>query len=72
MAQNKKDLEEKRKRLIRDIELTDKLLKKTTRSKEATYDRFVTLQSLIERRESLIQSTKKLPTPTKISPGPPK
>ncbi|MCC6462878.1 MAG: peptidoglycan DD-metalloendopeptidase family protein [Saprospiraceae bacterium] len=55
-AQNKKDLEEKRKKLIRDIEITDKLLRKTTKSKETTYDRFVTLQSQIERRESLIQT----------------
>ncbi len=55
-AQTKVDLEEKRKKLIRDIEVTDKLLKKTTRSREATFDRFVMLQKQIERRESLIQT----------------
>ncbi len=55
-AQNKQDLESKRKRLIREIEQTDNLLKKTTRSKEATLDRYVALQKQIERRESLIQT----------------
>ena len=55
-AQNKKDLEEKRKKLIRDIEVTDKLLKKTTQTKETTLDRFVTLQTQIERRENLIRN----------------
>lgn len=55
-GQNKKDLEEKRKKLIRDIELTDKMLKKTTKTRETTLDRYVTLQSQIERRENLIQT----------------
>ena len=55
-AQNKNDLEERRKKLIRDIEVTDKMLKKTTKTRETTYDRFVTLQNQIERRESLIQT----------------
>lgn len=53
-AQSKKDLEARRKKLIRDIAVTDNLLKKTTQTKEATYDRFVALQSQIERREHLI------------------
>ncbi|MBK7936288.1 MAG: peptidoglycan DD-metalloendopeptidase family protein [Lewinellaceae bacterium] len=55
-AQNKKELEDKRKKLIRDIEVTGKMLKKTTQTKEATYDRYVALQSQIERRESLIET----------------
>lgn len=55
-GQNKKDLEEKRKKLIRDIEITDKMLKKTTKTRETTLDRYVTLQSQIERRENLIQT----------------
>lgn len=55
-GQSKKDLEEKRKKLIRDIEVTDNMLKKTTKTKEATFDRFVTLQSQIERRETLIET----------------
>lgn len=56
IGQNKRDLEEKRKKLIRDIEVTDKMLKKTTKTKETTFDRYVALQSQIERRENLIQT----------------
>lgn len=52
-SQGKKELEDKRKKLLRDIEMTGGLLKKTTRTKEATYDRFVALQSQIERREKV-------------------
>ncbi len=55
-AQNKQDLEEKRKRLIREIEVTDNLLHKTTRNKAATLDRYVALQKQIERREKLIET----------------
>ena len=55
-AQNKQDLEEKRKRLIREIEVTDNLLHKTTRNKAATLDRYVALQKQIERRETLIET----------------
>lgn len=53
-AQSRKDLEEKRKRLIRDIQVTDKMLKKTVKSKESAYDRYVALQSQIENRADLI------------------
>ena len=55
-SQSKKELEERRKKLIRDIEVTGKMLKKTTRTKEATYDRYIALQSQIERRENLIET----------------
>lgn len=55
-AQNKKQLENKRRKLIRDIELTDKLLKKTTRTKEAEYDRFIALQKQIQQRSRLIET----------------
>jgi septal ring factor EnvC (AmiA/AmiB activator) len=55
-GQSKKDLEDKRKKLIRDIQVTDKLLKKTTQNKEAVYDRYLALQNQIESRESLIQT----------------
>lgn len=55
-AQNKRDLEEKRKKLIRDIEVTDKMLKKTTKTKATTFDRYIALQNQIERRENLIQT----------------
>lgn len=54
LAQNKRDLEGKRKKLIREIELADIMLKKTTQSKAAALDRYVALQKQIERRESLI------------------
>lgn len=55
-AQNKKNLEDKRKKLTREIELTNKLLDKTKLNKTAAYDRFITLQNQIDRRESLIQT----------------
>ncbi len=55
-GQSKKDLEAKRKKLIKDIEVTGKMLQKTTKNKEATYDRFVALQNQIERRENLIET----------------
>jgi murein hydrolase activator len=55
-SQSKADLESKRKKLAREIEVTNRLLKKTTATKAATYERFVTLQSQIERRENLIQT----------------
>lgn len=55
-SQSKKELEDKRKKLLRDIETTGNLLKKTTKTKEATYDRYVALQSQIERREKLIRN----------------
>ncbi len=55
-AQSKKELEDKRKKLIRDIEMTGKMLKKTTQTKESTYDRYIALQNQIERRENLIET----------------
>lgn len=55
-AQNKKELEQKRQKIMRDIETTDRMLKKTTQTKEATYDRFVALQTQIKSRENLIQT----------------
>ena len=56
LSQNKRDLESKRKNLIREIDLADKMLKKTTQSKAAALDRYVALQRQIERRESLINT----------------
>jgi len=53
-GQTKKDLEDKRKQLVRDIQVTDKLLQKTTQTKEATYDRYVTLQDQIGSRQKLV------------------
>ncbi|MBL7806529.1 MAG: hypothetical protein JNN28_01870, partial [Saprospiraceae bacterium] len=55
-AQSKKDLEEKRKKIIRDIETTQRMIKKTAKTKETTYDRYIALQSQIQSREALIQT----------------
>jgi murein hydrolase activator len=55
-AQSKKELEDKRKRILRDIALTDKLLQKTAEKREDTYDRFLTLQNQIESRNNLIMT----------------
>lgn len=55
-AQSKKELEEKRKKIIRDIQSTERMIKKTAQTKEATYDRYIALQSQIESREALIQN----------------
>ncbi|HND88234.1 MAG TPA: hypothetical protein PK971_07895, partial [Saprospiraceae bacterium] len=55
-AQSKKDLEEKRKKIIRDIRSTERMIQKTAQSREATYDRFVALKSQIESREHLIST----------------
>jgi len=56
LGQSKKELEEKRKKIIRDIAATEKMIKKTRQNKEAAYDRFLALQSQINSRESLIQT----------------
>ncbi len=58
-SQSKKELEDKRKKIIRDIQSTERMIKKTAKTKEATYDRFVALQSQIESREALIRNLQK-------------
>ncbi|MCB0525958.1 MAG: peptidoglycan DD-metalloendopeptidase family protein [Saprospiraceae bacterium] len=55
-AQSKKDLENKRKKIIRDIAATEQMIKKTKENKDATYDRYLALQSQIQNREILIQT----------------
>jgi septal ring factor EnvC (AmiA/AmiB activator) len=55
-AQSKKELETRRKKLLRDIEQTDKLLRKTSKTREATYNRFVALQQQVSQRSSLVQT----------------
>ena len=55
-AQSKKELEEKRKKIIRDIKTTERMIKKTAQTKEAAYDRFLALQKQIESREALIRN----------------
>lgn len=55
-AQSKKELEDKRKKILRDIQATERMIKKTAKNKEAAYDRFLALQSQIRSRESLIRN----------------
>jgi septal ring factor EnvC (AmiA/AmiB activator) len=55
-SQSKKELEERRKKIVRDITATERMIKKTARSKEATYDRYVALQSQIQSRAELIET----------------
>ena len=53
-AQSRKGLETRRKKLLKDISLTNQLLQNTTKNKEAAYKRLLTLQSQIKKREELI------------------
>ncbi len=50
------ELEVKRKQLLKEIELTSRLLKQTKKNREATYSRFITLQRQINRRLQLIET----------------
>ncbi len=54
-AQSRKNLENERKQLLRDIKIANNLLKTTTRSKAAALNRLYTLQSQINKREELVQ-----------------
>jgi len=55
-AQIRKELEERRQRLIKEIRITSNLLDKTTESKAAALSRYVTLQKQIQKREQLIET----------------
>ncbi len=54
--QSRKELEDKRKKLLREIEMTSSMLRKTTENKEATLSRYVTLQKQINKRQQLIET----------------
>jgi len=54
-AQSRKNLENKRKQLLRDIKIANNLLESTTRNKAAALNRLYTLQSQIKNREELVQ-----------------
>ncbi len=54
--QSRKELEDKRKKLLREIEMTSSMLRKTTENKEATLTRYVTLQKQISKRQQLIET----------------
>ena len=55
-AQQRHQLEANRKKLIKKIEMTSRLLNETTRTKAAAFDRFVALQNQIQAREELIET----------------
>lgn len=54
--QSRKDLEERRKKLLREIEQTSGLLRQIKQNKEATLSRYVTLQKQINHRQQLIET----------------
>lgn len=58
-AQNRRELEEKRKQLLKEIEETNAQLKETQQNKAATLDRYVALQRKIKKRQQLVQTLKK-------------
>lgn len=55
-GQNRKDLENKRKKLIQDIQETTNRLQETQKSKAAAFDRYLTLQRQIGKRRQLIET----------------
>jgi len=56
LAQQRKELETKRKKLIHEIDIATNLLNETKKNREATLDRFVTLQQQIRKRQQLIET----------------
>jgi septal ring factor EnvC (AmiA/AmiB activator) len=56
--QARRELEEKRKKLLKEIEQTSSLLKQTKENREATFTRYVTLQKQISKRQLLIETLK--------------
>ena len=55
-AQVRKELEDRRQRLLDEIKITSNLLSKTTENKAAALGRYVTLQKQIQKREQLIET----------------
>lgn len=55
-SQDRQILEEKRQKLIEDIQKTEQLLQETVKSKETTLLRYNTLQEQIKKRRQLIQT----------------
>lgn len=53
-AQSRKDLEDKRKRLIEEINQTETQLKQTQKSRETAWERYTTLQNQVRKRQLLI------------------
>jgi len=65
-SQDRQAMENKRKKLIQDIEKAEQLLSETTRTKETTLIRYNTLQGQIRKRKELIQT---LETEVKLADG---
>lgn len=55
-AQTRKDLEDKRRKLIEEIDQTNTRLSATRKNKDATLQVFLTLQSQVKKREQLINT----------------
>lgn len=55
-AQNRSELETRRKELIEEIQQTNRLLEETKKNKATTLDRYFALQTQIKRRQELIQT----------------
>ena len=58
-AQNRKNLETRRKKLIEDIKVTSSLLNQKAKSRAAALDRYVALQRQIESRKALLGTLQK-------------
>ncbi|MGK0387709.1 MAG: septal ring factor EnvC (AmiA/AmiB activator) [Maribacter sp.] len=56
IGQNRKQLEEKRKGLLKDIKVTDQMLKETKKNKNLTYERYITIQEQIKARNELVKT----------------
>ncbi len=55
-GQSRKSLEKKRKKLLKEISATSKLLNQTAKDRTATLDRFIALERQIEAREELLET----------------
>ncbi|MCO6479740.1 MAG: peptidoglycan DD-metalloendopeptidase family protein [Phaeodactylibacter sp.] len=55
-AQNRQELENKRRQLLTEIQETEALLKETKKSKAATLDQYLALQNQIRKRQQLINT----------------
>ncbi|MCB0653522.1 MAG: peptidoglycan DD-metalloendopeptidase family protein [Saprospiraceae bacterium] len=56
IGQNRQTLEEKRKKLLSEIQETNGKLEETKKNKAATFDQYITLRSQVKNRQSLIEN----------------
>ncbi|MBK6946744.1 MAG: hypothetical protein IPH16_00510 [Haliscomenobacter sp.] len=66
-GQSRKELEDKRKNLLRDIQKTNTQLKSTQKEEKATLQVFLTLQKQVRNRQQLVQNLEKEITYTEES-----